>query len=147
MILNLELWPRTTAVAWAKNVVAAHPSHNVIVLTHSYLNGGGAIETSNGGYGANSPKYVFDNLIKVYPNIKMVFSGHVETSAVRADTGNAGNKIISMLTCFHSGTTNQVRFLEIDAKNGTLKTEINAPWTSATLPAYTAAVTGMSWVG
>jgi hypothetical protein len=148
MILNLELWPRPAAIAWAKDVVAAHPGHNVIVLTHAYLTGdSGAIDQTNGGYGSTSSQYLYDNLIKQYPNIKMVFSGHVNTSAIRSDTGTAGNKIVSMLTSFHDSSKNQVRFLEIDTKAGTLHTDIYSPWTSTAETAYTASVSGMTWVG
>lgn len=147
MILNLELWPRTNVVSWAKNVVAANPQRNVIVLTHSYLTGAGTIEQSNGGYGATSPQYLFDNLIKVYPNIKLVFSGHVNTSAVRSDTGVNGNKVLSILTSFHSNTTNQVRFLEIDTTKGSVNTDIYAPWTNFVERGYTASFAGMRWVG
>ena len=56
-------------VDWAKTVVAGHPAHNVIVVTHMYLEGNGSISTSNGGYGANSPKYLYDNLISRYANV------------------------------------------------------------------------------
>ena len=43
-MLNLELWPRHPVISWAREVIAAHPNHNVIIVTHSYLNGGGGIE-------------------------------------------------------------------------------------------------------
>jgi hypothetical protein len=146
LILNLELWPRTAAITWAKNVVATHPDHNVIVLTHSYLTGSGTIEQTNGGYGATSPQYLFDNLVKLYPNVKLVLSGHVNTSAVRTDTGVGGNKIVSILSCFHSTSTNQVRFLEIDTVNGTVSTDVYAPATLTAYPQYTASVTGLQFV-
>ncbi|MCX8128480.1 MAG: metallophosphoesterase, partial [Clostridia bacterium] len=106
MVLSLELWPRTAAINWAKGVVQNHPDHNVIIQTHSYLNGDGSINQSNGGYGSNSPQYLYDNLVKVYPNIRFVFSGHVGAAAKREDTGVNGNKIVSILGCFHSTTTN-----------------------------------------
>ena len=48
MVLTLELWPRNEAVDWAQ-AVAAHPKHNVIVVTHSYLNANGTIYTSQRG--------------------------------------------------------------------------------------------------
>lgn len=147
LILNLELWPRAAAVTWAKGVVAANPDRNVIVLTHSYLNGNGTIYGSNGGYGATSPQYLYDNLIKLYPNIKMVFSGHVNPTAngVRTDTGVNGNKIVSMLSSWHSGTTNHVRFLEIDTARGTVSTDVYAPLTSTAYPTYTTSVSGIAW--
>ena len=37
MILVLEYEPRTRVLEWADTVVSAHPDHNVILLTHSYL--------------------------------------------------------------------------------------------------------------
>ena len=65
LVLNLELWPRKEVVTWAKSVVASHPDENVMVLTHAYLEANGSISQSNGGYGATSPQYLYDNLIKV----------------------------------------------------------------------------------
>ena len=76
MVMVLELWPRKAAVEWAKDAVADHPDHNVIVVTHDYLDGAGNLEQS-AGYGDTSPQYLWDNLISQYPNIKMTFSGHV----------------------------------------------------------------------
>ena len=56
MVLNLEVWPRTQVLEWAKSVVETHADHNVIVLTHSYLSANSQIEATNGGYGENSPQ-------------------------------------------------------------------------------------------
>jgi hypothetical protein len=63
LVLNLELWPRTQAISWAREIVAGHPYHNVVIVTHSYLNGGGGIEQTNGGYGDTSPQYLYENLV------------------------------------------------------------------------------------
>lgn len=147
LILNLELWPRAEAVAWARQVVTGHPDHNVIVLTHSYVTSSGGIDQTNGGYGSMSGKYLFDNLIKLYPNIKLVFSGHVNTSAIRTDRGVQGNKVVSVLTSFHDNATNQVRLVELDSKAGTFRTEIFAPKTGATYPSYDTLVNELSFVG
>ena len=113
LVLNLELWPRTEVVTWARRVVANNPRRNVIVVTHSYLTGNGSISRSNGGYGATSPRYLFDHLIKVYPNVKLVLSGHVGRARVRTDKGANGNKVVSMLQCMHD-TSNPVRLIWID---------------------------------
>lgn len=129
LVMTLEFFPRKEAVAWAAQVVASHPQHNVIVQTHAYLNKSGEIEESNGGYGAMSAQYLFDNLIKVYPNIKLVFSGHVGQSAHRVDTGIGGNTILSFLGAFHSDTTNPVTIVTIDTDTGSVKTKVVAPST------------------
>lgn len=125
LVLSLELWPRTEAINWAKTVVQAHPSHNVIINTHSYVSdNSGAIYGSNGGYGANSPQYLFDNLVKQYANIKFVFSGHTGTTAHRTDTGVNGNVIHSFLDCYHDSNNNQTRMFEIDTENKTVETSV-----------------------
>lgn len=133
MVLNLELWPRQAAIDWAKKVVASHPKHNVIVATHSYLDSDGSIGRSSGGYGATSPMHLFDSLIKVYPNVVMVMSGHTGGGASRVDTGVNGNKILSLLQCYHSRTTNPVRLLTISPSAGTVTHRVYAPYTDETL--------------
>lgn len=147
MVLVLELWPRPGAVAWAKAVVAEHPAHNVLVVTHAYLEGDGSIGGSNGGYGATSPRYLFDELIKPYPNVRMTFSGHVGIAGGREDTGAGGNKIASILGTFHSGTTNPVQIVEIDTAAETVSSRFFAPYTGESYPQYSRTVTGMDWVG
>ncbi len=145
MVLTLELWPRQGAIDWAKGVVAAHPAHNVIVVTHAYLNGDGSISTSNGGYGATSPKHLFDTFIRVYPNIRMVFSGHTGQAASRLDTGANGNRIASFLQTFHS-STNPVRIVEIDTAANSLTTWVYAPSSDTDYPQYDRVVTGLEFV-
>lgn len=145
LVLSLELWPRTEVVDWAKTVVQQHPSHNVIVVTHMYLDDGGNISTSNGGYGANSPAYLFDNLIKQYANVRFVFSGHTGQAASRIDTGVHGNRIASFLQSFHS-STNPVRVVEIDTAANNAITWIYAPATNTEYPQYDRAVTGLDFV-
>lgn len=146
LVLNLELWPRTAVVNWAKKVVADHPDHNVIVVTHHYLEGDGSIGGNSGGYGDNSPRYVYDNLIKAYPNIKLVLSGHVGNSAIRTDTGVNGNKVVSMLQSYHS-TTNPVRLIEIDTAAGTMTSKVYAPLTQSSYPGDSSATNGLDYVG
>ncbi|MET1006767.1 MAG: metallophosphoesterase, partial [Propionibacteriaceae bacterium] len=135
LVLNLELWPRTAAVNWARSVVAAHPDANVIVATHSYLNPNGTIY-SGADYGDNSPQYLYDHLIKVYPNVRMVFSGHAGVAGKRTDVGVHGNKIVSYLQTLHSNTTNPVRLVEIDTATGSLSTRIYGPKGNVTFPQY-----------
>jgi len=127
LVLTLELWPRTEVVTWAKNVVATHPDHNVIIQTHHYLNGDASISTSNGGYGNNSPKYLYDNLISKYPNIKLVFSGHTGGFASRSDKPN-GNTVVSYLGNDLGGPTyNPVRILTINTTTGTITSTVHDP--------------------
>lgn len=144
LVLNLELWPRMSVISWANNVVKAHPDKNVIILTHSYLTAAGKISSSNGGYGATSPKYLFDHLVKRYPNIKFVFSGHVGKAKTRTDKGVKGNKIVSYLQCFHSDDSNPVRTLSIHTRTGRVYSDIH--WPSTGKKDKTRKVTNMRFV-
>ncbi|RIV41455.1 metallophosphoesterase [Micromonospora radicis] len=135
LVLTLELWPRRAAVAWAQAVVAAHPRHNVVVVTHHYLESDATIGQS-AGFGSTSPQYLYDNLIRRYPNIRMVFSGHTGTAASRVDTGVHGNRIYSFLQTFHSRRTNPVRLVEVDTAANSLRTWIYAPYTAENFPAH-----------
>jgi hypothetical protein len=146
MVLNLELWPRTGAVNWAKTVLAANPGHNVIIITHSHLTSSSGIEASNGGYGNNSPQWVYDNLIKQYANVRLVFSGHVGNAGYRVDTGVNGNKIYQFLNCFHDGTTNPTRLVEIDTAANTLATRVYAPFTNTERTDGKLTLSNIAWV-
>ena len=145
LVLTLELWPRRAAVAWAQRVVAAHPRHNVVVVTHHYLESDASIGQS-AGFGSTSPQYVFDNLVRRYPNIRFVFSGHTGTAASRVDTGEHGNRVHSFLQTFHSRRTNPVRLVEIDTAADSLRTWIYAPHTDENFPAHERTYTGLGLV-
>jgi len=123
-------------VTWAQQVVASHPGHNVVIQTHSYLTSSGGIDQTNGGYGSTSGQYLYDNLVRKYANIKMVFSGHTGNAARRVDTGVNGNKIVSYLQAFHSSTTNPVRIVTIDPASGLVTSRIIAPYTNETWRSY-----------
>ncbi|RWZ49863.1 metallophosphoesterase [Labedella phragmitis] len=145
LILTLELWPRTEVVEWAKEIVASHPGHNVIVNTHSYLEGDGSIMQGDGGYGATSPQYLYDELISRYANVKMVFSGHVGMSNQRTDVGVNGNRIASFLGGFHS-PLNPVKLVEVDVDAGTLTAEVHVPQTKTHESQYDATIEGIDFI-
>jgi hypothetical protein len=153
-VLDLELWPRPQVITWAKDVVASHPHHNVIVLTHAFLEGDGSVSRSNGGYGASPPSTLWAALDD-YPNVVMIFSGHVggatETNLVAAD----GHRTAAFLQALHS-VANPVRIVQVDTAKGSVTSEIRVSY-DPTLPTaqrdvdrvltqYSVEVTGMRWV-
>jgi len=145
LVLNLELWPRPAVISWGRSVISAHPNHNVVIVTHSYLDGGGGIEQGNGGYGDTSPQYMYDNLVAPYSNVKLIFSGHVGTAGNRVDVRPDGSKVVSVLGTFHSDVTNPTQIMTVDTAAGTVSTKFYAPWDGATWPQYGKSVTGMRW--
>ena len=146
LVINLELWARTGAVQWAESVLQQHPHHNAIIVTHSHLNGQGGIEPTKGGYGNNSPQFVFDHLQK-HPNLRLIFSGHVGQHGYRTDRGANGNTIYQFLQCYHDSLANPVRLFEIDVAHGAIKTRVYSPSTQEEKPDGSAlSITNVSWV-
>lgn len=123
MVLTLEFAPRRAAVAWARNVVASHRDYNVILATHFYLNGSAKISSSNAGYGETSGKYIYDQIVSKYSNVKIVTSGHVGKYARRTDTIK-GNKVISYLGDRLGSSDNPVRILTINTKSGVISNTV-----------------------
>lgn len=127
MVLTLEFHPRPEVIEWAHDVVAAHPSHNVLLQTHSYLTANSEVRPDNAGYGSTTGRDLYENLIKLSPNMKLVFSGHTGAAGHRTDTGDSNNLIVSYLGAFHSSSTNPVRIVTIDGDTGVVDTRVVAP--------------------
>lgn len=145
LVLTLEMNARVTAINWARSVVASHPTYNVIIQSHYVFEGNGTISTSNAGYGATSGRYLYDNLVLQYPNVKMVFSGHTGTAKSRTDVGVNGNTVYGFLAALHSNDYNPTRIVTVNVKNGTITSDIEAASIrdgykqqnpNATLPTY-----------
>ncbi len=140
LVLTLELWPRKGVVDWARDVVAGHPGHNVIIQTHNYLTGKGRIATSNGGYGATSPRYLYDRVVSRYGNVKLVLSGHTGRFTSRTDT-NGGNTVVSYLGNDLGGPShNPVRILTINTSTGDITSTVHDPISSSTAGTSTHAI-------
>ena len=144
LVLSLELWPRPEAMAWAENVVATHPDHNVIVITHNYLAGDGSID-AGGDYGVLRPTAIFDSLVNRYDNVKLVFSGHVGEAAARQDVRADGTTSAAFLGTFHSRVTNPVQLITIDTAADTVSRQVEAPWTGEQFPGLKLTYTNMGW--
>jgi hypothetical protein len=92
------------------------------------------IGTDNAGYGDLSPQEVFDQVIKQYANVRLVLSGHEESSAFRDDVGVKGNHIYELLQDYQGENRGggYIRLLEIDPGNGTITAKMYSPYTKST---------------
>jgi hypothetical protein len=147
LVISMEFCARTGPVNWAKSVIAAHPNHNVIFILHYHLEGDSTISNSNAGYGDNTCRYIYDNLLSQYSNVRLVFCGHVGIQGYRTDVGPKGNTIYQFLGTYHDSTINPTRLVEIDTKNGTIDTRVFIPSTGGNKQDGSARViTGIPWV-
>lgn len=107
LILVLEFAPRNAIVEWAKGIVAQdkYKDHDVILLTHSFLNSDNE-RISKEGYKVDDANYgaaLWEKLVQPASTIRMVISGHIGAPddekkhlAFRADLNSAGKKVSQM---------------------------------------------------
>lgn len=84
LVLSLECFPRAAVMAWADEIIADHPLHEVIVVTHSYLfNDGTRVEDGTahgpGAYSvtdAMSGAHMWMGHFRHHHNVVAVVNGH-----------------------------------------------------------------------
>lgn len=88
MLVTLDYIPTDAEFAWANELIASHPNHNVIITTHWNLNSD--LSTSNG---------IWENLASKHQNVVMVLSGHVSEPDIKVlqCEGINGNTVTQML--------------------------------------------------
>jgi hypothetical protein len=122
LLLALEYAPRDKVVDWAHQVMAAHPDHKVIFMTHAYLYcnstrydwakygkhqlwnpkaSPGLVADGN----ANDGEDLWNKLISKYPNIFITLNGHVllNGTGYLASPSPAGQTVHQILANYQAG--------------------------------------------
>ena len=106
LLLCLDHGTKDDVLVWANDVVAAHPTHRVIVTTHQYMRSDGTLSSS--GTTGNATAYdptnnaadgLWDKFLSKHPNICMVICGHSDVDGVLTtkQTGDHGNEVTQIL--------------------------------------------------
>lgn len=105
LLFTLDYGPSDEVMAWAGDIIEAHPTHKVIITTHAYLYRDGTTLDQNevcppattGGY--NNGDHMWDKFVRKYENIVLVLCGHDPTDRVvcTQTTGDHGNTVTQML--------------------------------------------------
>ncbi len=129
LVLSMEFCARVGVVRWADKVVAEHPNHNVIILTHYFLNPSGDISELF-DYGELSPYEINEILVEKYPNILMVLCGHTGSSTWRNERGANGNRVYEILQDYQGENMGDgyIRLLEVDPERKTISGKIYSPY-------------------
>lgn len=119
LALGLEFSPRDEVLAWAAEVIAAHPDHKVIITTHAYLSSDGTrFDWQRKGeaqpanplrypIGANDGEGIWRKLAAKFPNVLLVLCGHATgpgTGYLKSE-GEHGNPVHQILANYQIGTT------------------------------------------
>ncbi|MBQ6819375.1 MAG: metallophosphoesterase [Clostridia bacterium] len=92
LVVSLEISPEPNTVAWANEVIARHPHHQTIIVTHQYLS------NQYGQYAPNG-QALWNDLVSQHPNVILVICGHDRMAHdpgslnYRADRGVHGNVV------------------------------------------------------
>ena len=109
LVLCLDYGAQDDVLAWAGNVIEAHPEHNVIITTHAYLyRDGTTIDDvspkdqacpTNSNSANNNGDDIWEELGKKYANITLILSGHDPNNdiVVTQTKGDHGNTVTQML--------------------------------------------------
>ncbi|MBT3603590.1 MAG: metallophosphoesterase [Candidatus Latescibacteria bacterium] len=94
LILTLEFKPRNETLAWANKVVAKHPDHRTIIVTHGYLTKKKGQRTGADRYlvKGNSGESIWEKFISRHKNIFLVLSGHAMENLLTSK-GKNGNTV------------------------------------------------------
>ena len=115
-------------IEWMNEVLAKYPERVAILNFHEYL-------LATGGLG-EEPKRVYDEVISVNPNVRMVLSGHYHNAkTVTYDfddnkDGQTDRKVYAMLFDYQGlseGGKGYMRLMHFDCKNGTVTVRTYSP--------------------
>ncbi len=98
LIVALEYHPRDEVLDWANRVVAEHPEHRAIVLTHSYLRGNKTRTKNRLKLKGNNGEQMWQKFVRKHKNMFMVLCGHFSAEAVLTSAGDHGNPVHQILS-------------------------------------------------
>jgi len=154
LIVTTEYAPRKVVLDWARELCLSDrfKNHLVIFMTHSYiLNGNPAKFVKNEKYkmlaqqdgGENGGEFIWNNLIRNTPNIRLVICGHIaapnkdmETAnGWRVDRNDSGKEVYQMMFDMQgidgamsgNGGDGWIRVLELKPDGKTVKAHTYSP--------------------
>ncbi|MFB3882929.1 MAG: metallophosphoesterase [Armatimonadota bacterium] len=152
LIFALEPFPRDAVLAWVDRVADAHPSHNIIVVTHSHVYPDDTLVGSSPEHMYTCTEYgvnpadgsgnngmdVWSKCLRKHENLLMTFNGHVggddlETSAgLVVGTGDHGNKVYQMCADYqetwYNGLFGHMRIVTVDPDLRIISVQTYSPY-------------------
>ncbi len=129
LFLHLELDIPDDAIAWARDVLAAHPKRATIVSTHIYL-GQRFPAPYLPGPGRNSREEMFAKLVAPLRQIFLVLNGHDGSEMHNVSVNDYGGEVFELLQDYAGrphGGDGWTRLLRIDEAAGEIRIETFTP--------------------
>jgi Calcineurin-like phosphoesterase/Carboxypeptidase regulatory-like domain len=124
LIVVLEFAPRDASLNWAAGIIGANPTKEVIIVTHMFtyadntrISQCDSNSAASFGVGQdNNGEDMWWKLVRKFPNIHLVLSGHVvqgDGTGRRMDLGASGNLVNQILSDYQSDPLGGGGFLRI----------------------------------
>lgn len=139
LILCIDFGPSDAELAWASEIIEAHPAHKVIIATHAYLNYDGTTLDKNDEYAPttfaatknnNNGDGIWEKLASRHENVVLILSGHIgyDEIVMRKDVGVHGNTVTQLLvdpqtTEYYQGPIGMVTMLYFSEDGQVLSVE------------------------
>jgi len=123
LVFALELFPRDVVLTWAQGIINTNPTYNVIVTTHAYLMSDGTLGEHDDTYGSdqtgvigNDGQPLWDNFIKINPQIIAVFCGHFPQApfvSYLQGINNNGGKVVQIKADYQGNTSDFITLIKV----------------------------------
>ncbi|MEO1512139.1 MAG: metallophosphoesterase, partial [Planctomycetota bacterium] len=146
LVLSLEWGPRDAVLAWANQVIADHPDHLAILITHAYMynddtrmdrlvrqTGGSPYSygTASQPGGTNDGGDIWRGVVSQHPSVAMVLSGHIKGEGRLSSPTTLGGVAHQMLSDYQGdleGGQGYLRLLEVTPDSNVVRVRTYSPW-------------------
>jgi hypothetical protein len=133
LLLSLDWRASASTIAWAKDVIHAHPTLPVILTTHELAYDGGDGAAALSDYGQS----LWDQLIADEDQIVLTVNGHFWPPARAVLTNHAGHDVHVHIANYQDryyGGSGMIRLYRFDLSRGTLEARTFSPYWSGHAP-------------
>jgi len=148
LVLAFEFGPRDAVLKWADGIIANHPHHRIIMVTHAYMYDDDTRLGDGDSWNPNTYVYCKDydctcndgeelwtHFVKRHKAMTFVFSGHVLRAGTgrRVDAGDNGNLVYQMLANYQmitNGGNGFLRIVKCFPESGNVTVESYSPYTN-----------------
>ena len=129
IFINLEFCPDKSDIDWANQILNKYPDFQAILTTHGYLSA--SEPPKRYVYACGSTEYIWNDLIKLHPNLRLVLSGHIHSEKIRTDYNQGGMPVYQILADYQDeklGGSGYLRILKWDQTSNIINIETYSPY-------------------
>ena len=130
LVLALDWRPSPGGIAWARQVIAAHPHTPVILTTHEIV---GAFDDGTAGF-SDHGQQLWDQLIKDNDQIFLTLNGHYWPAGRTVQANAAGHDVHLHITNYQNryyGGAAMIRLYHFDLARKVIDVQTVSPWIMA----------------